>query len=183
MRQIRSITPLSIAALLLLFGGAPAFGQEAVAVGWDSSELSGEFTMGEAVAMLILAGACSGLCKCIGWLARTKGSAVNWRKARLWWPMAMLVWGCLLLMSDSIEGGGVVWGSAAAVFALLNLPSLILAGGVLEIAGLSAAWLRAAAETLALCAGNYATVRLAEWWVGNVAPVSLSLRGNTTAAG
>jgi hypothetical protein len=88
----------------------------------------------------------------------------------------MLGWGWVTLgVATLSRWEGWALDALLCVFALVNLPAMLIGGLVLGLLNLPALWMRALIGSLAMWAVNYLMVRLAEWRAWSNARISLSI--------
>jgi hypothetical protein len=172
-----SPTVAAIRFIVILFAAVRVLHGQGEEPAWDPHE-SGGLTLGWLTTLLgILAalGFC-GLWRLFIWFLESKRSRINWRADRYWWPTAMLVWTWMMAVLDAGGGsGGVVFDAILLIYALVNLPGLIVVVPVLDLCGRLAAWPRWIAGSIGMWATSYVIVHLAEWraWINT--PISLHI--------
>jgi len=132
---------------------------------WDSGE-TGELPLSwqTVLVVLLFALACYGCWRLLVWFMKKSHRTMNWRRARLWWPTAMLGWGWVTLaLFLRSEERGTAFDVASSIFAFVNLPALVLAGGLFELLGHMSPRLRVLIGSAILWWTWYLIVRLAEW--------------------
>ena len=153
-------------------------GQEGAGVRWDPRETGKLYLNWKTLLVgFLLALACCGLWKLLMWLLERNRAAVNWTRARLWWPTAMLIWGLVMLALPARGASGAALEVNFFVFGVLNFPvvTILVLLGFVDQAIQPAIWLKILASSLMLWSGNYFLVRLAEWRAWKNEPVSLHL--------
>ena len=164
---------------LLILTAWTLMGQEGAGVRWDPRE-TGELDLNWKMFLVgfLLALACCGLWKLLMSQLERNRATVNWNKARLWWPTAMLVWGLVMLALLARGASGAALEVIFFVFGVLNFPVLVtilVLLGFVDQAIQPAIWLKILTSSLMLWGGNYFLVRLAEWRAWKNEPVSLRL--------
>lgn len=155
-----------------------ASGQEST-VQWDPRETGQlELNFKTVTIGLVMALSCVGVWKLLVWLLE-RNRSINWSRARLLWPTAMLAWGWVMLaMFTRNESWGWWFEVVLVFFGVLNFPALMPAVVVLGFLNETfqlPAWLRIAIGSVLLWSGNYVVVRIAEWGAWSNVPVSLNL--------
>jgi hypothetical protein len=149
---------------------------------WDPHE-TGELTLDWQtilLGLLVALGFC-GLWRFFIWFLESRRERIHWRAARYLWPTAMLAWGWTMAVLD-LEGvsRGPVFDSIFVIYALANLPALIVLIPVLRLCAQLAIWQSAIIASIAMWAASYLIVRLAEWRAWLNAPISLHIADQDT---
>ena len=169
------------ACLLMAFAGK-VYCQDNSSVAWDPrEEFELRFDLPTILTGLGLALACCALWKLLIWfLERKRG--INWNRARIVWPAAMVVSGWGIAGMFAIRES---WGWTAnllfMIYAVVNFPALIAVAAALESVGQLTIWQRLAIGSIVMWVSWYLLVRLAEWRAWINIPTSLHLSNGVSS--
>lgn len=171
--------------LIQMIGSAVTFssscqllrGQEAGAPSWDPRE-TGQITMDWQTGLYLLGTVltCGALWKAFMWFLESRRASIAWARLRFWWPASMLIWGWIIVAFISRNGHwGQVFDVVCLVYFIISFPALILVAAILSLLGQPRSSLGLPIASVALWAGDYLLVRLAEWRAWATVPTLLHL--------